>query len=1479
MANRVTAFFNKAFRRKSNSPSNNAQFDDYMRKNLGGSLLYEQYGIYGGRRKRYDKDIYQPRERLTYRVRNQIAIDSSILRVTIDKKTKEVTRNGLGKVKKKFVRKCMREKIEPCENYFHEIQQIKGENIEGCSQCPNKDLPLGQDECGETYQTDTKRCHVCFAPTRPPLRKHKQKLKPLLHKYCNKANQRLEDVLFQIRLDVEKHDNGFLITEFLYTFNEIEWTVEKLHLIQIYRGDPARIRPVHALSGDLTSDYYTCIRHREQYTNYHTNKYTIKIPRCAEEKDGIMCNLPMQLVEYVEVETEFDTNPIFSFIRGEVFHAKEYSPASPMGISLIDSLYHILVQVMAQERWIAEYYSQRRMFKGIVQMPEGMAGGQHADIQKRIDYEMQLFRDDPNYIPWFGVPKDAIDLKFIRIDDSPKELQYQESNAEGRRIVSNAFGMSNVWQGDASVGSGLNNQGLELTVSNRSVAIGQNTMNNSLLHPMSASIIDINLEDLEYYIEYDPHEEMDMQAENERTASEIANMRQLQEMGFEILSDEENKLYWRPPVQGMPVEPASQQQGMLDGMGGVSNPLQLPSPSDDGHNKPFHNVDDMNEDGQKNEARSKKKPFQGAPEEPKAMASGLATKGASHLMTLHDIITKNQVPSDGTMIHHDLFGWVKPMLIDIKGQPIKHFTVMRNKHGKEMEIRGIIFGDGTTVIRWMTDSPSMAIFPSYKDFMDVHVTQHPEYDSDITTGQGGDIDIFDFEDSSQPIESPASQTINVNEDMPIKKDDEITGRNRGTSMSVDRNRIPALRPPQGTPKLFPANMENIRSTFHPMGLYYHSLNSVGLEPNDNILPNGRIFKMSSHYNRPYVRTSSNLYRLYDHDEEFKVIETTVHNLTSDIINKKNKLNGALDQDMINDLRHGQNTDEWIEQLKKSFDDGIFDSKEFRRLVHSTNQINDLGDIIFTNDFIPIDATMATRYLFASIYSKSPINITRVNELKKKRKLNRNSGGKFVKGEWKEELHPRSSDGKFGDKEVAPKGEEEEEKEPEIPNLDRLRSEVAESTKKHLELLERVQEQKQLHLEDLDKEYAKLWEKIGPLKEAYLAGGEGVDDKEEAYAQANDKAYQMAIEKKKVEKEIEKRKKQIKNETEKLNDPDKMLADRLYPIEKRYNELKELLSDRALATLDENIAFHEEEYPKVLRALETGDYIHYTEGDEAFVQDYIDANDGDVKEGIKDLWNDIKSEKEWFEANAKKHKIQRESREEYQTELSEIEDDYNTLKDIPVRKDGELWGYYQNTEMRGVDENSNTQDIDYRDVPRLIKSESKWIAERLGIDLENHPFKNVGVVDSGSGFDNENVLAYVNYEKNEIAFNVNRIAEMSKRGINAPLQNVIRHELAHYFEQAKQFPDIHKTMRDFDYLNNKWHKEKGLSDYDEAIKHIQLGDKIQDFRTFRIGMHHHSEDRFKGGHGDNWQDTMEILFGAKPTGNTIGDHDIPTEETK
>lgn len=75
---------------------------------------------------------------------------------------------------------------------------------------------------------------------------------------------------------------------------------------------------------------------------------------------------------------------------------------------------------------------------------------------------------------------------------------------------------------------------------------------------------------------------------------------------------------------------------------------------------------------------------------------------------------------------------MKTFIVFRPNAPETHTADQKNPPNKP-QFQGVVFNDGTVVIRWMTARPSTAIFASMADLFAVH--GHPEYGSIIVWGR------------------------------------------------------------------------------------------------------------------------------------------------------------------------------------------------------------------------------------------------------------------------------------------------------------------------------------------------------------------------------------------------------------------------------------------------------------------------------------------------------------------------------------------------------------------------------------------------------------------------------------------------------------------------------------------------------------------------------------------------------------------------
>ena len=75
---------------------------------------------------------------------------------------------------------------------------------------------------------------------------------------------------------------------------------------------------------------------------------------------------------------------------------------------------------------------------------------------------------------------------------------------------------------------------------------------------------------------------------------------------------------------------------------------------------------------------------------------------------------------------------MKTFIVFRPNAPATHTADQKNPPNKP-QFQGVVFNDGTVVVRWMTARPSTAVFASIADLFAIH--GHPEYGTIIRWGQ------------------------------------------------------------------------------------------------------------------------------------------------------------------------------------------------------------------------------------------------------------------------------------------------------------------------------------------------------------------------------------------------------------------------------------------------------------------------------------------------------------------------------------------------------------------------------------------------------------------------------------------------------------------------------------------------------------------------------------------------------------------------
>jgi hypothetical protein len=179
--------------------------------------------------------------------------------------------------------------------------------------------------------------------------------------------------------------------------------------------------------------------------------------------------------------------------------------------------------------------------------------------------ESDKVKGDPHYIPLIISEPMSSDKKgeinFVPFMPGLNEMQYGDVRDELRTRISAYYGVSNVFMGDTSTSGGLNNEGMQVLVTNRAAERGQHPYNNYFF-PELNKLLGIK----GHICKLLPSEEKDEMAELEREQLKINNASAMKALGFSVTRDEKGEFeYSDVPEQETQPEPFSPSVTRPDG--------------------------------------------------------------------------------------------------------------------------------------------------------------------------------------------------------------------------------------------------------------------------------------------------------------------------------------------------------------------------------------------------------------------------------------------------------------------------------------------------------------------------------------------------------------------------------------------------------------------------------------------------------------------------------------------------------------------------------------------------------------------------------------------------------------------------------------------------------------------------------------------------------------------------------------------------
>jgi len=464
----------------------------------------------------------------------QLTRNVDALRIPIEVINRELFRNGF-KVEPVFRKKC-----KACEKEFNEVPSQKTFSIEGAG----NDLKC--DACGGKNFHD-------------PDPKQRKKLVTLTRKVQNDNGQRLKDILRMLEKDLEIADWGCLALLKTYRF-KADGKIKDSRLDEIIRLHPPQCFMITDYEGRLGYDdrgnkVYVCPNpeHRAKRLNRMDamSATNIEIPRCPE--DGLV-GIPAML----EVNSQYATNipnpKRLIYAKGEIiFKAGKYWPDLVYGYSPIYSLWQKVMSLAHMDEYVRKYFDKFRPPKGLLVI----ATRNIASVQKMFDKIKVEGKRDPYNIHPLIVENEKGGrnmVQYVNLMGSLEDLKFIEIRDEFRRTIGAMYGVLPLFSGD--IPSGWNQEGLEMTVTNRAVQDGQTFIQESFLDPLSR-VLGVS----DWKIVLKKSEEMDELREHQIRGMELANAEAMMRLGYKHeLDGDGNFVFSQKPEEPEPMANDQQTQ-------------------------------------------------------------------------------------------------------------------------------------------------------------------------------------------------------------------------------------------------------------------------------------------------------------------------------------------------------------------------------------------------------------------------------------------------------------------------------------------------------------------------------------------------------------------------------------------------------------------------------------------------------------------------------------------------------------------------------------------------------------------------------------------------------------------------------------------------------------------------------------------------------------------------------------------------------
>ena len=453
----------------------------------------------------------------------ELADNIDALRIPIETLNREMFKNGF-EIIERFKYKCAN-----CSKEFKykpiQEKELKARSaIEGQGAISNE-AQIESETTSEAQTGDKLQCDTCGSTDlKRPIPEHRKILEKLINEPVNGNNQTIEDVARMLERDLEIADNAYMLLLKNYNLDDntgdINW--EETEIKECLRIDPPQVAMIADSDGrigydDKRNKVWVCPRfeHRDRRLT------TDRCERCGAEALKAIC----------------EVNSVYSIgipqpkrvVYGEgeiIWRAGKYRPALIYGYSPIYSVWSKAMSLSHMDEYIRKYFDKMRPPRGMLVI----ASRNYETFRKSWDLLEQKAQEDPYMIHPLLVESDKTGknlAQWLDFTGSLKELEFIAVRKELRMIIGAIYGVLPLYYGEMP--SGWSQEGLQVTITNRAVKWGQDILYKSFFKKIG-EILGVN----DWDLKLKAGEENDKLMELQTDAAELANMQQLQAMGFEI---------------------------------------------------------------------------------------------------------------------------------------------------------------------------------------------------------------------------------------------------------------------------------------------------------------------------------------------------------------------------------------------------------------------------------------------------------------------------------------------------------------------------------------------------------------------------------------------------------------------------------------------------------------------------------------------------------------------------------------------------------------------------------------------------------------------------------------------------------------------------------------------------------------------------------------------------------------------------------